>query len=601
MHISQKQKAPMLTVLAVLALGLWMIFAGLVPAQANEGAAIPGTPTQPAVSTSLAISSPTLIEGVYDPIPGSGAQPVHVRNADLLARAAKPNASRMPQSVGLTPRVDLDTLILVYTNTCMGSVTSAELSALQQQITQTASFLWRHSHLKLRLNVTYLFVDTYKDITEFTEIRPNEYWLNPGDDDGDGGSVENDLLSRGVVRDEYDSVNYFWRHYSSYGVAYGGLGGLICWELGCHGITENPICGEFVTSEGASAFPHEIQHSIDGLLEWSGYPEYFFADRPWDLPGAFGENCDFWVSGMERWPIDQWFVLSESWGTIVNAADQDNDGVPDESLDELATEELMGSSPLNPDTDGDGLGDFDEAMAGIHRGCMATNPDTDADGLVDGVDRYPLYTTATQLISKTHSFDGDPSGWDILTTDLFEQNAPISVTVALNWDVDYLYLMVIEDRYAGIHVQIDANNDGWFHGRDNYEISVDPSYPDPADPWIVGLAHVWDSSEEIIAETGYPMWDDDPNYPHGPWLTRDDIVRHAQAYGSGFLVQLGIPRNEDIWMTPSPVGRVGLLLQFNYLDRRGDTFARLWEREAWVRATYEGLVTSAIYLPLVVH
>jgi uncharacterized repeat protein (TIGR02543 family) len=583
MRNSQKERTAILTVMAVFVLGLWMAVAVPLPTQAGENASSGSAAAQSSVLAPPATSEPTLIEAVYDPVPGSGAEPVHVRNAGILAPAAQPNASRMPEAEGMTPRVDLDTLILVYTNTCMGTVTSGEIGALQEQITRTAEFLWRHSHLKLRLSVTYLFVDTYKDLTEFTEVRPDAYWLEPGDGDGDGESVENDLLNLGVAEDEYDSINYFWRHNGSYGVAYGGLGGLICWSLGCHSITQNPILGETVTPEGASAFPHEIQHSIDFMLDNSGYPDYFHADQPWNLSGAFGENWDFWVSGMERWPIEQWFVLNEPWGTIVSATDADNDGVPDEALDELATEVQMGSSPLQVDSDDDGLADRNEAMAGIYRGSAATNPDTDADGLADGVDTYPLYTTAVQIVRQTHTFDGDPSGWDIVTDKLFEQNAPLSVTVAANWDDDYLYLMVIEDRFAGIHIQVDANNDGWYHGRDNYEITVDPSYPDPADPSIIGVAHLWDSSEDIIAETGQPMWDDDPNYPHDPWVTRAEIVRYARAHGSGFLVQLGIPVNPDTGMTPGVLEEVGLLLQFDYLDRLGDTFARLWEREAWVR------------------
>jgi len=527
-----------------------------------------------------------LIDAVFDPVPGSRGVPRRVRDTGFVAPLSKRSVSAIPRIAGQTQRVDLDTLVVIYTNTAMGSITDADVARLQQEISKTAVFNWRQSHLKLRLNITYMAITNYKDITEFTETPPGVYWLYPNDGDNDGESVENDLKTRGVQRDQYDSINYFWAHNGPHGPRYGGLGGLISWSLGLTGITENPIAWWFYNVDSNTAFPHEIQHTIDFMFEYSGYPDYFHADQPWNLTGAFGEDWDFWVSGMRRWPIENWFALRAPWGSIVNMPDADGDGVPDGALGEFPTEASLGSSPALHDSDGDRLQDLDEVMAGIFRNSSPTTPDSDTDGRSDGDDQYPLYPTEMQIVKRIRALDGNPSGWDTLDAQLTDQNASLSVSVAANWDDNFLYLMVTEDRYAGIRIQIDADNDGWFHGKDNYEIDVDPSYPNPTDPFIVSRAHLWDSSSAIIAAKGFPMWDDDPNYPGGRLVRESDIGRYARAYGSGFLVQIALPRNLATGMDLTAGSRIGLLLTFNYLDRKGDTYARLFEKNAWIRPVF---------------
>ncbi len=63
-----------------------------------------------------------------------------------------------------------------------------------------------------------------------------------------------------------------------------------------------------------------------------------------------------------------------SGGSIAGKLDSDGDGLSD--FDEL----LAGSDPQNPDTDGDGLGDLDEQTYGTH----PRNPDSDGDTYLDG-------------------------------------------------------------------------------------------------------------------------------------------------------------------------------------------------------------------------
>jgi hypothetical protein len=532
------------------------------------------------LSTPEPSTEPVLINAYFDPVPGSGRLPEQVQSDVItIAPHLAPCSSRMPHNLGQTPHVDLDTLILVYTNTAMGTLSDTDLTRLQQLISKTAIFTWRQSHLKLRINITYMIIDDYKDITEFTETSANAYWLFPNDGDGDGSSVENDLVSRGIQRDQYDVINYFWPHKVSAGLSWGGLGGLISWSLGLTGITENPIAWWFYGPDGWVAFEHEIEHVLDFMFDYSGYPDYPNPDRPWTA--TFSGGWDGRALAMRRWPIENWFVFCEPWGTVVSSPDNDNDNVPDTAIGEFPTEATLGGSAVLRDTDSDNLDDLGEIMAGLFRNSSLTGIDSDSDGHIDGDDLYPLYATETQIPRQTQVLDGNPASWNTLVTQLAEQNVPFSITVSTNWDENYFYVMIIEDRYAGVFVQIDAQNDGWFRGKDNYEIYVgDPS---TINPDVIYYAHIWDCSSETIAQVGLPMWDDDPNYPFERLVTKDDILRYARPYGSGYLVQLAIPRNNATGLVPSAGKRIGLLMTFNYLNRQGDTIARLWEKDAWVR------------------
>jgi hypothetical protein len=195
-----------------------------------------------------------------------------------------------------------------------------------------------------------------------------------------------------------------------------------------------------------------------------------------------------------------------------------------------------------------------------------------------------LYAVDPQIAYRTHDVDGNPSQWDIFVAGLTEQNAALAASVAINWDQDFLYIMVVEDRYAGMRILIDADNDGWFHGKDNYQLlGVDPSYRDPTSPHIILLAHIWDCSDEIIAARGSCMWDNEPDHPGGRLVRESDIARYARPYGSGFLLQLAIPRNTTTGMGLVSGEEIGLLVTFEDLGGRGNTYGRLWEEDAWVR------------------
>jgi|GEM_PF-1161819 len=498
--------------------------------------------------------------------------------------------------------VALNTLVAIYPNTAAGSLAPADVTLVQESILKAVRFMWQHAHFKLLFNVTFLVIDDYKDISEFTVNESGGYWLYPTDDDGDSVSVETDLLARGVLPNQYDSINYLWAHNNgSLPAQAGGMAMVMYWQLGCSGLTMDPIFQESGATEYETAFTHEVEHVISFMFSDVGYPDYFNADRPWELPGAFGGGWSFWAYGMEHWPVYGWLALPSRWGDITQAPDMDGDGVPDYGTGLPMTELSLGSSPNEIDSDGDGLSDLGEAVAGIFDNANPSMPDTDQDEALDGLDPEPMYAIHTQILSKTHVLDGEPAGWDRLYSGIASASTPFSYTVYANWDSQNLYLMMIVDRYAGIHLNVDANADGWFHGRDNYQLGIDPSYSDPHDWWIVGEAHIWDCSPELIAIENYPLWDNDQSYPFERLIIESSIGRYARSYGDGFLVQIAIPYNARTGMQPQHGKRIGLKLTFDYIERQPGQWARAFEQDDWAYVTlWDSASIYQSYLPLLI-
>ncbi len=89
-------------------------------------------------------------------------------------------------------------LMVVYTNTAGGTIGPTEINNLKSEIAQWRLFCWRSSHMKLNLDITYLFIYDYKPITDFWEVSENAYWMGPG-------AVAPDLAARGV-QDDYACV-----------------------------------------------------------------------------------------------------------------------------------------------------------------------------------------------------------------------------------------------------------------------------------------------------------------------------------------------------------------------------------------------------------
>jgi hypothetical protein len=257
--------------------------------------------------------------------------------------------------LGTVRFVTLDVLILVYQKIGDFELSPTEINDIREVIKLSREFFWRNSNLQLNLNPTFLEVDENMPAELLDE--QGKIWLK-------SGRVEEDLLQRGVGKNQYDCVFLL--------------------------------------------YPYSPAVSGSGMeLKRLGKPSYSFASLP-------TEDLD-WIFARELWysintvvykhdseKIEDWGALAgtlrqfsiqdppKPYGRIYLTLDFDRDGVPDDEPMVPLYEVELRSNRETRDTDDDGLEDKKEITAGIFQGTDPTLPDTDGDGLLDGEDPEPL-------------------------------------------------------------------------------------------------------------------------------------------------------------------------------------------------------------------
>lgn len=481
-----------------------------------------------------------------------------------------------------TDYVELDVLMVIYPNTAAGYLSPEKVERVRQQSLETAVFLWRNSHLKLHINYTFEIINDYKDASEFEGFSSTCGWLMPEDRDGDGESVENDLIARGYNAGQYDSINLLWAHnFGTIAPCSGGYAfGIYAWpQLGPSSLTTN-ILFEW-GNDIWNPFHHEFQHAIDALFESAGNPDYFHADYPWKEAERFGDDRDFHATMMRAWPTEDWFDLLPAWGDYGTTPDADGDSVPDLAPQLYLTEATLGSAPTAADTDADDLDDLGESMAGHFHAADPVDMDTDGDGLRDGRDIAPLYVIDPHIPRASPLIDGCREDWSLYTQQVFESNAPLDAALYLNWDEDMLYLMVEMDRYALVDVYLDGNGDGWWHGRDNYFFTLHPDVPGPHSDDLFANFYIWDCSPTVTGQFGYCMDDRASQHPAGHLVEITEFTHYARTWLTGYRVQVGIPANLVTQFQPGPGQETGVQVTFHNVDRSGSNWARFFEYQAF--------------------
>ena len=486
-------------------------------------------------------------------------------------RTTKPVTSLL---TAVTQCTRVRVLVVVYTNTAGGTATQAQIDKLKTEVEEARLFYWRNSHMKCYLEVSYLIIDEYKPISDFWEVWPNAYWMGPG-------PVEPDLRERGMTTNQFSSViNFYAWGQNGYGAAFGGGAYGVNAILGCAAYVGIPFCWDPNTNDWF--FIHEFHHTLDSMWDASGYPAYPHADLPIELPGDFGEGYDFNAFILRTWPVDRWVALSAPWANPMTITDTDGDGVPDSGDIYPLSEAVLNSDPVLADTDSDELSDLGEAMAGIFTSSSSRDADSDHDGISDGLDRYPIYRIEEFTPFGTRRIDDViESGWHVLGYPLTVPYLRFTASIRTNWDSDSLYLAFVINEYAKVHIYLDANNDGWFHGKDNYEIIVNPSLAIPAQ---VEKAHIWDCSPEAVQTYGGAIWDDDSRYTAGRIVKESDIRRCCTPWisGAGYNIELAIPKNSTTQLLPGHGDRIGLRVTYDSVNGIWSAQAQAFERDVFV-------------------
>ena len=396
-------------------------------------------------------------------------------------------------------------------------------------------FYFRNSGCKLNLNYRYVIIN---DTIEFSG-----WWLPP---DQVYSSLTKWLLNTtgGTIYD-FDGVIALWadkgynpNRIDQTGAVYGPGG------------TVYRYSSFSLTVAIAWVMTHEFHHQLDEFFDRSGYPEYRFCHprEGWvEDPGVYGEHYDVNAYIMRIWPEDKWLSLKDPNPEILCFVDNDRDGFPDEDSNLPMDEARFGSDPAKIDTDGDGLTDLQEFMAGIYMGSDPKNPDTDGDGLLDGEDPYPLYplNTSVEFYGNIPALKGVgplspllinysfPDMWECIESYRQKWNVSLYAT----WNETFLTIGIRSPEACKVGLYLDVNGDGWFHGRDNVEILISP----------ISLAHGIPENARLFdctlpKDAPYPvMWEDDPKYPGKRTLFKRDIKLTFRRYNESYNVIVYAP------------------------------------------------------------
>ncbi|MGC8666635.1 MAG: NEW3 domain-containing protein [Chthonomonadales bacterium] len=139
----------------------------------------------------------------------------------------------------------------------------------------------------------------------------------------------------------------------------------------------------------------------------------------------------------------------------------------------------------------------------------------------------PRYPFDRQRLKRRPVLDGiiAEGEWDPLYT---ISDGPVTGTVYLNWDDDYLYIAAKTDQPAWAIFDIDANDDGWLRGADNLEITVAPVTAGVMPPITARILDAASGKDQ-------PVWNDRV-------VDTKAIQIAAKATGSNYVIELAVPK-----------------------------------------------------------
>ncbi len=445
------------------------------------------------------------------------------------------------------------------------TMTEEDLSYLRQATDFNREFYFRNSACRFVLDFDFYVVEDTLWLHEVGDSDP--YWLAPNE------RVTRDFEQAakffGKRPEDYAALicPYAWVNYPTRRTSAlrdpskrdsisirqavgGGTYGLPApWKYGkTTGYTGIPFQDKFSRQDWL--ITHEFNHQVDALMDASGYRQYYHPDLPWKMPGRFGEDFDFNAHILRNAGTDSWLNLKSA--QLTATADADRDGVPDDDASLPFDENRLGGNPRLKDTDADGLNDLAEVMAGTSRGSDLKNPDTDGDGITDGVDPEPLYAINPKIPKVEEVGELPLRRFGTIT-------APdLSATIDLAWSESALLLSYKVDKPANLLFQIDADNDGWFHGFDNFQIRLLQSSDSVrmADYYLRDCSSWTDpprDRRDILKPTDLKVAWSVPSPEKNEYEVTVTILRNADyglklVRGKKFSIRIGLQTSTDLWV-----------------------------------------------------
>ena len=492
--------------------------------------------------------------------------------------AARVDKIQSTTDVNLMHYATIDVLVVLYSNTSKIKMSEQDIMRLKNGIELSREFIWRNSACQLNLSLTYLQIDEFKEDSFF----PEDGLLFPE-------FVEQDFEDNGIESQQYGIIVLVYSPPKG-GGNYGGMTifentGYSFFRFPCKSSVRYPGEDPNIDYLATWLFTHEIQHSIDLVCyEKSGASEMWHGDKPLDFSIDAGEQFSYQAEIFRN--FKSYLSIRSPWGRIAQAKDMDGDGFPDRDDRVPMDEYRFGSDSTKSDTDVEGLSDLAEFMAGIYQSSDPNNTDTDGDGLNDKNDPFPLHLIHHEVPKLTPQLD-DWSTWYPLSSNLnyssqnFLMGKPLNSIIFMAWDDDYLYFGCEIDAPADVHFDLDLLNDGWWHGRDNYGLVIDPFSE------RFNIIRVMDTSKKVrdyrksLGNGNYEMWDDDPKYisKFGKILVESSILLQTEVLVDKYRIKMKIPNNKRIPFELSEDKKIGMRIYFTSPDLEiSNSWATLYEQ-----------------------
>lgn len=405
-----------------------------------------------------------------------------------------------------------------------------DIALLKSEMETYRVWAWRHSSLKMNFDFAYVVVDEPRASAMLGSVTPQMF------DD-----IVTGLASQG--RDLHD----FW-----YAVVCGTAGWYAHYLAGTVAGSEYEL-GSCYTAFGPDTKPgwwwfptHEHGHLVHSWLMCSGAAFFAFPDAPWTLPGKFGENFSFMAYNCRQLPVRDWLILKR--GILNQSVDTNGNGVPDDDprtpLDErrFGWDKAMGGDCLK------------RIMAGGRTPGHPGDTDTDFDGNAHKLNEGELYWIDREIPRSRVLLDGrlDPGEWRELTSipnlsTPLEQRG-LKARLFVGWDEKNYYFAIQSDRPVTTGFDLDAANDGWFHGRDNLRFSVRP----PAEGRsIEASGAIWDFLGDRINLHEGQHW-------YRGAYGEGDIQAAVGEQDGWFVVECAVPGRPDCGIAPGAGSTFGL-------------------------------------------
>ncbi len=538
-----------------------------------------------------------------------------------------------PQEVQITTKTsgnymtyaNLKTAVVLYKNVNHRNggdyhMTESEVEDIKEHLETAREFYWRNTEMQLNFEFDYIEIEDYKTLSGQSGQSTNQT----------GDHLANDF---GVVNTQYDfvfritaSTGGYW----SWGAT--NLLGLpgpdrrtgfsqLQWPLGSGGFNSYP--GEFPSNNVGQSliwlYIHEAQHAVDGIYNHNGHPEMGHGDFPelygkedlkigsepgygaGDYPSGypegwgirFGKRFDFQATMFRDFKAYK--DLYSNWGEIIQAKDEDGDGMPDSDARVPINEEDFGTDPTKADTDNDGLSDKEEALVGIYHYSHAdpNNPDTDGDGLQDGEDPNPRYPMRRSVKKTGDGFnptiDGTVDEWPDITqmndtVSVSTENTSFAPRMYMAYSSDSLYFALSMPKEARPTIKWDFDANGRWFGSGNTNMIVN------AEDGDFNRLRTWDAAEEVQVwlennkgrKSGDGLWDNSSDYRSAfgasVFSSNDVELKSSANSDGGYDIEMAIPRNERAGLLLDGQQHIGVIVDY---DLVGSSNARATTFDQW--------------------